>query len=116
MMNQGPAIVFPLLYYVDFITTRRAIKCAGPVLSLKHQIRYRLPIHPLRIPMAVRPDLRSCLFLSNKRIVRRHCAVVVQPQSFTRERIKSLRQLTAGGVAGRDVELAVRSKTHTAAA
>src|SRR5450432_4416024 len=115
MMIHRPAVVLPALDNVHLITAARAVETAGTTFSLKHQIRAGLPIKALRVAMAIRPDFRPRILLTNERIVGRHGAVIIEPQRFAGERIKLLRQRPIGGVPSRDVELAVWSEAYSAA-
>ena len=53
------------------------LKTARPVLGLKEQSAARLKCESLRIAVAISPYLRPRTFGRDKRIVRRHSAVVV---------------------------------------
>src|SRR6185436_5956806 len=103
VMNDGPTVILPLLDDVDFVASAWTIKSTRTMLSLKHQIRSRLPVHSLRVAMAKRPDLRSRVLLAHEWIVLRHRAIVVQPQRLACKRIEFLCEFAVSGVAGRHV-------------
>src|SRR5437016_5015414 len=64
--------------------------------------------------MSVGPNLRPGIRFADKRIIRRHRAVVVHPQNLSRQRVQLLRQLALRGIARRNIKLAVGSKTQAA--
>src|SRR5229473_2649213 len=88
----------------SFVAAARPIKAAGPMLSLKQKIRARLKVYALRVAISVSPNLRPRVRASDKRIVARHGAVVVQTQSFSSKRIQLLRQFALRRIARRDVK------------
>src|SRR5690348_2540722 len=114
-MNQRPAVILAALDDVHFVSAFRPVETTWSMFGLEHQVRTGLPIHTLRVTMTVGPDLRPRVLLSDERIVLRHAAVVVQAQRLAAERIESLRDLAARGVARGDVEFAVWTKTNTTA-
>src|SRR6185436_9227416 len=114
-MNDGPTVVLSLFDDVDFVAAFRPVEPAWSMFSLKHQVRLRLPIHSLRVAMTQRPDLRSRIRLSNKRVVLRHCPIVIQPQRLAAERIKLLRNLATRRVSSRHIQLPVWPKPNPAA-
>src|SRR6185369_9198742 len=114
-MNDGPAVILSSLDDVDFVAATWTIKSTRPVLSLKHQIRPRLPVHSLRVAMTKRPDLRSRVLLSDKGIVLRHRAIVVQPQRLAGKRVEFLCEIALRRVAGSHVQFSIRSKANAAA-
>src|SRR5687767_8773147 len=99
-MNGGPTVVLSLLDDVDLVSSSGTIKSAWSMLSLKHEIRARLEIQPLRVSMTQRPDLGSYVLLAHERIVLRHRAVVVQTKRLAGERIELLGQVAVSRVAG----------------
>src|SRR6476659_2091772 len=102
-MNGGPAVVLPFLDNVDFVTASRSIESAWSMFRLKHQVRSRLPVHPLRVAMTQRPDLGPRVLLAHKRIVLRHGAVVVQTKRLAREGAELLSQRALGRIASRAI-------------
>src|SRR6185312_5848140 len=115
MMNYRPAVILATLKHVDFIAAARPIETTRTMLGFKEQIGFRLPIDTLRISITQRPYLRPGILHVLKRVIRRHSSIIIQPQRFPRKRIETLRQVTLGGVAGRDVEFAVWPKTRATA-
>src|ERR1043165_295352 len=113
-MNNRPTVVLPLLYDVDLIASARRIAARWSMLCLEHRVRARLPVNPLRVAIAIDPNLRPRVFASDEGIVLWNCAVIIQPQYFPAERIQSLRNLFLRRLARCDVELRVRSKAQTA--
>src|SRR5262245_39179991 len=113
MMNHWPAIILSALEDVDLVTTGRTVKSAGPMLGFPQKIRARLKINSLRVAISVSPNFWPRVGLTDKRIVTRHRAVIIQSQSLAGKRIEFLRQLTLRRVARRDVEFAVRAKPQT---
>src|SRR5690606_7482736 len=67
-----PAVVRTGTYDVQFVAALRA------VFVRPQHARVRMEGEPLRIPVAVAPDLRQGAVLSDERVVLRHAAVVVQ--------------------------------------
>ena len=84
-MNERPTVVFAALDDVDFVAASGSIEPAWSMFGLKHQIAAGLPVHALRVAMTIRPDLGTRVLLPDKRIVRRHAAVVVEAQRFSAE-------------------------------
>ena len=115
MMNHRPAVILAALEDVHFVAAARPVEPARPMLSLKQKICARLKVYALPVAMAVSPNLRPRVRSSDKWIVARHRAIVVQAQSFSGQRIKLLPKLAIGRIARRDVELAVGPKTQTTA-
>ena len=114
-MNGWPTVVLSLFDDIDFVATTRPIESAWSMFSLKHQIRPRLPVHSLRVPMTNGPDLGFRVRLAHERIVLRNSAVVVQAQCLAGESIELLSKVTTRRVASRDVKLSIRPKTNAAA-
>src|SRR5256714_7418334 len=112
MMNHRPTIVLAQLEDVHFIPPAWSIKPAGPMFCLPQKICTGLKIDPLRVAISVGPNLWPDVGLTNKRIVARHAAIIVQAQSLAAERIQLLSDLAISRIAGRDVELAVRSESQ----
>src|SRR5258707_4995794 len=112
MMNHWPTVILATLEDVHFITPAWSIKSAWPMLCLPQKIRSGLKIDPLRVAISVGPNLWPGVGLTNKRIIVRHAAIIVQAQRLAAERIQLLSDLSISRIAGRDVELAVRSKSQ----
>src|SRR5205085_6763660 len=115
VVYDGPAVVLPLLDDVQLVAAAGAVKSRRAVLGLEQEIRTGLPVNPLRVAVAVRPDFGPRVLLTDERVVGRHGAVVVESQNFSAERVEALRDLARGGVARRDVELAVGAEAQTRA-
>src|SRR5437588_52972 len=111
MMNHRPTVILPTLEDVHFIAAARPVKAAGPVLGFPQQISARLKIDPLRVAIAVCPNLWPRILLSNEWIVARHGSIVIQSQRLSRQRIQLLSQLSIGRIAGRDIKLGVGAKS-----
>src|SRR6185295_16724830 len=99
VMNNGPTVILSFLDDVQFVASAWTIKSTRTMLSLKHQIRSRLPVHSLRVAMTERPDLWSNVLLAHERIVLRHGAIVVQAQRLACKRVEFLCELAIRGVA-----------------
>src|SRR5262244_2852794 len=111
-MNGGPTVVLPLLDDVDLVAATWTIKTAWSMFGLEHQVRTRLPVHALRVPMTKGPDLGPRVLLAHEWIVLWDRAVIVQTKRLSGERIKLLCQLALRRVSGRDVEFSIRTKTN----
>src|SRR5260370_23308297 len=115
-MNHRPAVILSPLEDVHFVAAPRRTKAAGPMLSLEQEIRARLKVYALRVAISVSPYLRPRVRASDKRIVARHAAVVVQTQSFSSQRIQLLRQFALRRVSRRYVKFAVGPAPQTTSA
>src|SRR2546423_1073505 len=115
VVYDGPAVVLPLLDDVQLVAAAGAVEARGAVLGLEQEIRAGLPVNALRVAVAVRPDFGAHILLTDERVVGRYGGVVVEAKNFSAKRVESLRDLARGGVARRDVELAVGGEAQTRA-
>src|SRR5882762_1524011 len=64
--------------------------------------------------MSVGPNLRPRILLSDERVIGRHCAVIVQTENLSGQRVKLLGQLSLSRVSRCYIKLAVGPKSQTA--
>src|SRR5262249_29141852 len=114
VMDYGPAVVLSLFDYVHLIAPAGSVESRRTVLGFKHHVGARLPIDPLRVAIAVTPDLGPRFRLIHERIIRGHGAIVVQSKNLARERIEPLGHPAVSRVAGGDIEFTVGAETQPA--
>src|ERR1041385_1581370 len=111
-MNCRPAIILSFFDDVHLVTTTRSIKATWTVLGFEHEIRAGLKVDALRVAVPVGPNFRPCIAAVYKRIVCRDSTVIVQPENFSGQRRKLLRQITTRRIARSDVQFSIRSESQ----
>src|SRR5688572_11983342 len=107
--HDRPAIVRTGLDAIHFVLTARGKEPARSMLGLVQHARVRMEREALPVAMAERVHRRS-----GERVVRRHRAVLLEPEDLAAKGAAILRSVLLLAIARRDVQLAVRSERDAA--